>query len=106
MGDHPTEEDAEQAAREVTDPDTLLPGEERDLRSDFVEDARTWHGVYEELFLFKQQLLATLLEQRGSVQERGQHEVQNDEILLTREAERLARRLEFWQQEVRRRSEG
>ena len=104
VGDHPTDREAKEAAKEITDADTLLPGELHAAVSDYLEDARTWHEVYEELFLFKQQVLATLLKQRETVQELGQHEVQNDEILLTREADRLARRLEFWQGEVERRS--
>ena len=106
MSDHPTEREAKEAAKEITDADTLLPGELHATDSDYLEDARVWHEVYEELFLFKQQVLATLLRQRETVQELGQHEVQNDEILLTREADRLARRLEFWQGEIRRRSKG
>lgn len=100
----PAAEDAMQAAREVTDPDTLLPGEERAIRTDHLDDARVWLATYEELFAFKQRLLGTLLAQRDTVQAEGLHEVQNDEILLTREADRLARRLEFWQSEFARRS--
>ena len=104
MSEHPPDHEARQASEEITNADTLLPGEAGDVESESLEDARTWREVYEELFLFKQQMLATLLKQRETVQDLGQHEVVNDEVLLTREADRLARRLEFWQREVRRRS--
>ena len=102
--EHPSEREAKEAAKEVADADSLLPGEQDALRSPFLDDAETWHEVYEELFLFKQKLLATLVEQRDSIRQEGRHEVQNDEILLTRETDRLSRRLEFWQNEVVRRT--
>ena len=105
MGDPPSEEEAQKAAEEVIDADTLLPGEPSAIESRFVEDAESWREVYQELFLFKQQLLSTLLEQRDKVQGRGRHEVQNGGIVLTRQADRLARRLEFWQREALARKE-
>lgn len=39
-----------------------------------------------------------------TIRQEGRHEVQNDEILLTRKTDRLSRRLEFWQNEVVRRT--
>lgn len=103
MPQEPTEDEAEAAAQEVIAADALLPGEQNGIRSTFWEDAQMWLEVYEELFKYKQDLLATLVEQRDRIRTEGQHEIQNDEILLTREADRLSRRLEFWQTETRRR---
>ncbi len=102
--DKPSDEEAERAAEEVTSQDALLPGERTAVESSYLDDAVVWLHTYEELFAFKQALLATLLEQRRRVQAQGLHEVQNDEILLTREADRLSRRLEFWQKEIGRRA--
>ena len=104
VGEHPGEAEAKEAAKEVTEADSLLPGEQNALHSPFWDDAKTWYDVYEELFRVKQDLLATLVEQRDTVRQEGRHEVQNDKILLTREADRLSRRLEFWQEEVRKRT--
>lgn len=94
------DEQVEEAAREVASLDSLLPGEAAAMRSRHRDDAQHWLAVYEELFAFKQALLATLEDQRGRVRQEGVHEVQNDEIVLTREAERLSRRLEYWQQQL------
>ncbi len=96
---------AELAARQAASADRLLPGEEAALSSGYVDDARSWAETYAELFAFKQSLLATLSEQRDNVRRQGLDEVQNDEILLTREADRLGRRLEYWQRELERRAE-
>ena len=102
--EHPSEREAKEAAKEVAEADSLLPGEQNALHSAFREDAQTWYDVYEELFRFKQHLQATLVEQRDNVRQEGLHEVQNDKILLAREADRLSRRLEFWQEEIRKRT--
>lgn len=99
----PTAAEAEQAARKVASADRRLPYEEAAERSDRLDDAIHWSQVYEELFSFKQNLLATLVEQRDSVDRDGLDEVENDEIVLTREADRLSRRLEFWRDQVRKR---
>ena len=101
--EHPRAAEAEEAAREVTSSDRLLPGEEESIHSDHAEDALHWLTVYEELFGFKQNLLATLVEQRDAVEADGLDEVENDEILLTREADRLSARLQFWRKELARR---
>ena len=99
----PSAAEAQQAAREVTSSERLLPGEEDSLASGRVDDALHWRTVYEELFAFKQNLLSALVDQRDVVDPDGLDEVENDEILLTREADRLSERLEFWRQEVAKR---
>lgn len=103
---HPSSDEAQEAARKAAAADRLLPQEEAGLRSGLLEDAVHWMTVYEELFAFKQNLLATLVQQRDGVDRDGLDEVENDEIILTREAERLARRLEFWRQETANRRSG
>jgi hypothetical protein len=95
----------QQAAAETTDPETLLPGEETAIGSKYLDDALLWLRTYEELFEFKQALLTSLLEQRKRVGKEGLREVQNDEILLTREADRLSARLLYWRREAERRSD-
>ncbi len=82
--------------------DTLLPGEATSIGSDRLDDARHWVAVYSELCGFKQGLLATVADQAGSVSAEGKAEVDRDSRMLTQEAERLSRRLEFWQGEVSR----
>lgn len=105
--EHPTADEAEQAAREVGKSDRLLPGEDLSMESTHLDDAVHWLAVYEELFGFKQNLLAVLVEQRDTVDPDGQDEVENDEIVLTREADRLSARLEYWRRQVAaRRSDG
>ena len=98
--EHPSAEEAEEAAREVGKSDRLLPGEDASIESGELDDAVHWLSVYEELFGFKQNLLAVLVEQRDAVDPHGQDEVENDEIVLTREADRLSARLEYWRREV------
>jgi hypothetical protein len=102
--EHPSEDEAKEAAKDLTEADSLLPGEQDALHSRFWDDAKIWYDVYEELSHFKHHLLAALVEQRNGVRQEGRHEVQNDKILLTREADRLSRRLEFWQEELRKRT--
>ena len=91
----------ERAANALGQEDRLLPLEDEAVRSNHLDDAQHWLSVYEELFGFKQGLLATLREQRDKVHKHGMREIENDEIILTREADRLARRLQFWRLEVK-----
>jgi hypothetical protein len=90
---------------EIKDPgeDRLLPGEATSIHSGNATDARVWVRVYAELSGFKDVLLAQVDEQRRAVEHPGQPEVENDKRLLEREADRLRRRLEFWQDELERR---
>jgi hypothetical protein len=106
LDEHETADDdlVQEAAEETTDLGTLLPGEDNAITSSYADDAQLWLRTYEELFEFKQALLATLREQSNRVGREGMREVQNDEILLTREADRLSSRLLFWRREVGRRS--
>ena|SRR5689334_14710464 len=93
----------DEAAREVSREDRLLPGERSAMRSNDTRDAKIWMRVYAELAGFKHALLAQIADQRRAVESRGQAEVDNDTELLEREAERLRRRLRFWESELARR---
>jgi len=93
----------DEAAEEVSRQDRLLPGERSAMRSDDIRDAEVWMRVYAELAGFKHALLAQIADQRTAVESRGQAEVDNDTELLEREAERLRRRLRFWESELARR---
>ena len=104
MPDHPGEEKAKAAAAEVIQADTLLPGEKRAVESRYLDDAQIWFEVYSELTDMKHALLATAQQQRRSIRKEGRREVDNDAILLTREADRLLRRHAFWKAELKRRA--
>ncbi len=82
--------------------DQLLPGEAASVGSGRRDDAVHWLRVYEELCGFKQKLLAVLGEQASSVERDGWAEVDRDATMFRREADRLARRVEFWRGEAKR----
>lgn len=60
-------------------------------------DIEHWIQVYVELCQFKETMLGTLLEQRGTVSQAGRVEVAHDDMVLRSEYERLRRRLQYWQ---------
>ena len=84
------------------DGDQLLPGEASSVGSGRRDDAEHWLSVYEELYGFKQKLIAVLGQQVGSVERDGRPEVDRDATMFRREADRLARRVEFWKGEAKR----
>jgi len=77
--------------------DKLLPGESSSLHSAHLEDVTHWLKVYTELCNFKEKLLRDIVKQREKVSDAGRIEVESDEVMLQREADRLMRRLRFWQ---------
>lgn len=77
--------------------DKLLPGEASAVHSGHLEDVTHWLKVYTELCNFKEKLLRDVANQREKVSDVGRVEVENDELILQREADRLMRRLRFWQ---------
>ena len=77
--------------------DKLLPGEATSVHSGDVDDVTHWLKVYAELCHFKEKLLRDIAAQREKVSDVGRVEVDNDEAMLQREADRLLRRLRFWQ---------
>ena len=83
-------------AQEDVGYEKLLPGEASAVHSGDIEDVTHWLKVYTELCNFKEKLLSDVSKQREKVSGVGRLEVENDEILLQREADRLMRRLRFW----------
>ena len=77
--------------------DRLLPGEGTSTDSADPRDIRHWVAVYHELYSFKEKLLKEVDEQLKCVTPPGAFELENDRNLLTKEASRLRRRLEFWE---------
>ena len=82
--------------------DKLLPGEEVAMKSGSRDVALHWVDVYAELSGFKAGLMDELVKQRLRVERDGQSEVESDKVMFKREADRLARRLRFWESEVSR----
>jgi hypothetical protein len=80
--------------------DDLLPGEPSGSGS--VEQMRHWIDVYRELLSAKRTLMEEIIEQRRQVEPPAKVELDNDRKLIQREADRLARRLQYWEQELRR----
>jgi hypothetical protein len=76
--------------------DRLLPGEQTSMSSGNLEDVKHWVTVYAELVDFKDSLLEEVEGQQARVSDEGQTELENDRRLLQAEADRLKRRLEFW----------
>ena len=62
------------------------------------QNAEHWLAVYDELCAFKDHLLAEVRQQREGVRDAGQSELESDERLIQREADRLHRRREYWKQ--------
>lgn len=83
-----------EALRVVGDPDRLLPGEEPNTR--YVDDARHWRSVYEELLHFKDQLMTTARRASENLRRPARHEASDDLNLLEAERGRLRSRYEFW----------
>lgn len=95
----PPADEAAELAREQTDPDRLMEGEEID--TPHPEDARHWLGVYQELYAFKQDLLTKLRTRlAGMANGVAREEALADERLLVLELERFRRRGDFWRRRL------
>ena len=81
--------------------DRLLPGEITSINSGDTRDIRQWVAVYHELYSFKETLLKEIDEQSKCVTPPGAFELENDKKLLETEASRLHRRLQFWEERLR-----
>ena|SRR5438105_587485 len=92
----PGEETARRAAEAATDGGRLLPGENPQTTDP--ADAARWLDVYAELLTLKQELLRLMLVGLAELrQEPARREVEEtDAVVLRSEAERLARRIDFW----------
>ncbi len=98
--DHRAEDnDPETAAEQSVDPDRLLGGE--DPTTNILEDAEHWQSVYRELVTFKEDLVERTAQTMVKMQPDAANEVQSTDLtVLGAEAERLGRRLLFWQRRV------
>ena len=84
--------------------DRLLADEEKTVDSDSLEDLRRWVATYQQLYEFKEHLLAEIADQKRRVGDKGRAELDNDLELMEREHERIGRRLQYWEAELERRS--
>lgn len=99
MAEQDAGDEAADLAREQTDPERLMDGENPE--SDEPEDARHWLGVYQELYAFKSDVLAKLRTRRTEMNSSAAHEeVAADEKLLEMELDRFQRRAEFWRRRL------
>lgn len=90
----------EQAAHEAVAPDRLMDGE--NPATGFPEDARHWTGVYAELLSLKRDLIGTARQRAEAMSSRAAEEVRTtDLVILEAEADRLQRRLRFWETRLR-----
>lgn len=92
----PDPDEAASAALDAVEPDRLLPGE--DVTTTYPEDATHWATVYAELLDFKRSLLAVTEAKLLTMQGIARSEVEETDLkILLAEAERLERRLRFWE---------
>ena len=92
----PEPEEAADAALDAVQPDRLLPGE--DERSVHTDDARHWAKVYSELLEFKRSLLTVTEVRLVTMEGAARAEVEDTDLkVLLAEAERLERRLHYWE---------
>jgi hypothetical protein len=92
---------AEREARlQAMEEDHLLEGEDPD--SNNPEDAVHWERVYADLLKFKRSLLSRASRLTPRLETPARHEVNRTDVkLLTLEAEKFERRLEFWRRRRR-----
>jgi hypothetical protein len=95
----PDPADAADAALDAVEPDRLLPGE--DESSLHPDDARHWAKVYTELVEFKRSLLTVTEVRLVTMEGPARAEVEETDLkILLSEAERLERRLHYWEARV------
>lgn len=75
-----------------------------DLESSHPGDAEHWVAVYQELCRFKRFLLASLRQERESMDRAAREELSRDDRALSVELERLELHLAFWQERLRQES--
>ena len=99
-GEGRTPEEIEAAAQKAGDPDRLMKGE--DPETSFLEDARHWRDVYQELLNFKHDLIELTENRVEDLSETAADEiVETDASILDAERHRLEHRYEFWQARCR-----
>jgi hypothetical protein len=84
-------------AQEAVDPDTLLPGEEHDLGSPYVEDAEHWLAVYDELLQTKEALISNLTAMMvGKSEDALEEMASHDLLILKAQVSRFKARKQYW----------
>jgi hypothetical protein len=83
------------AARDIDDPNRLLHGE--DPETTYLDDARHWLFVYEELLGFKHDIIQMTRRRAEELSDGAKEELMGTDIpILEAEERRLAARFEFW----------
>ncbi|HEX3630728.1 MAG TPA: hypothetical protein VHW91_09680 [Candidatus Dormibacteraeota bacterium] len=87
--------DTRAMAERSTDPDPLLPGENRSSR--FADDAEHWIAVYSEFIRFKEDLLASVEAERVELSDELAAALSVTVLSqLNTQYQGLQRRLDFW----------
>ncbi len=95
----PPPREARKAALDAVEPERLLEGE--DENTAYLDDAMHWAKVYLELLDFKRDLLSVAEERMEEMHDDAGSEVEETDLkVLTAEAARFERRLEFWQERI------
>jgi hypothetical protein len=93
----PEPADSADAALDAVEPDRLLPGE--DESSTHPDDALHWMKVYTELLEFKRSLLTVTEVKLVTMEGAARAEVEETDLkVLLAEAERMDRRLHYWEE--------
>jgi hypothetical protein len=88
-------DEEQEAVREATDEQRLLPGEKSASRSG--EDAKHWIEVYSQLRETKIELIANLKEMMARQSQEAQDELERSDVrVLELQVARFERRLAFW----------
>jgi hypothetical protein len=91
--------DPEEAAADAVDKDRLLEGE--DPSSQYRDDAEHWTRVYAELLEYKRQIMGVTRQAIDEMDKRAAQEIEGTDLqVIATEAQRFARRLEFWRQRL------
>jgi hypothetical protein len=99
LPDPPPPREARKAALDAVEPERLLEGE--DENTAYLDDALHWAKVYVELLDFKRGLLSVAEERMAVMHDDAGLEVEETDLkVLSAEAARFERRLEFWQERI------
>lgn len=82
----------QEAGRRASDPDYLLPGEQRGR----TQDAPYWIAIYTELLEFERVLLSGAARALVAMAPYARDEAGTDQVLLSHQADRYRRRLAHW----------
>lgn len=86
------------ATARISDQAGRLAGE--DVLGASAEDAAHWIAVYSELLAFKAELLEITARRRGSMSTDARGEAEADDVVISAQADKYARRLQEWRAQV------